>query len=88
MFDFIKANPVKVITGTIAVFGSLVSSVLFAEERYNQKSQVQLIQTDIHNLRHKDLEDKIFILNFKKASGDISPLDDALLKRYEAELNN
>jgi len=88
MFDFIKNNPIKVVTGTIAIFGSLVSGVLFAEERYNQTDDVKLVQQDIRILRHKDLEDKVFVLNFKKSSGHITPLDDALLKRYETELTN
>lgn len=97
--DWIRNNPLKSISGIISIVGVLISGAWAADSRWNQSDDIQKLQSqmtisqlmmrhDILEARKQELEDKIFILESKKSSGQASALDKAMLNRYNQRLKS
>jgi hypothetical protein len=100
VFDALKDNPVKtllsvasaitVIIGTaFTIDGRYVRAADFADARAVQNAQLKQMQFEnrlmIDDLRKKQLEDKLFELEFKDHK---TQLDAALIERYKRELTS
>ncbi|MDX8383304.1 MAG: hypothetical protein R8M45_04425 [Ghiorsea sp.] len=96
--DYIKENPLKLVFAVIAILGTMITSVWAADERFNQNSEVVQLHhdldrqklelfTELKNARRQSLEDKLFVLQLKSQMGIGSPIDNALILRYQNRLN-
>lgn len=86
----------KTLSTIVVLVGSLVSGVLFIEDRYAHSADLESFSTEqkvhitktINDFKRTELQDKIFIQEFKEQSGDATPLDRALKERYLEQLRN
>ena len=71
---------------------AVVALLGYVEVRYAKAGmvgeQLKYQQQTIYEFRAQQIDDEIFKLEFQKQEqGNLSPLDDALLKRYQRQLN-
>lgn len=86
MLNKVKENPIKVVLVLLASLGTIITSGFAFDSRYNQMPQFQQMQYDFRMSRVQDLQNRIFMLQFKISSGKGTPLDEAMLRRYQEQL--
>lgn len=85
------------IASIAAIVPVLWGAAMFVDSRYVKAEALQQFQQKQEAIsekqeamfkdhRKKQLEDQIFILDVKKSSGKLSPLDNALYNRYQMQL--
>jgi len=89
--DHVKQNPVKSAATFLALITTLFTMGWAVDNRYANAGEIQAVHQEISRFRSSFIEDKIFELRFKKQEAknsgrDFRPLDAAMLRRYENQL--
>lgn len=92
MFEKLKEH--KATLSALGFVVSIAMGVFFIEDRYAKAADVQVISVEqkvhvtkvINDFKKQELNDKIFILEFKEQSNEATPLDKALKTRYLEQL--
>jgi len=72
---------------TLLVIASLYGGGAFLWNEFAHASDITQIQTQINDKNVQDLQDKIFLYEFKVNEGTANSLDKALLERHKSQLS-
>lgn len=75
----------------ITIISTIIGTYIVIDNKYAKAADIKKLDDkftkSILELRIMDLEDKIFKLELKQSLEGLSPMEEALLKRYNRQLN-
>ena len=80
-------NKITVAAGVITLISALSGAGMFINSEFAHASDIQDIKHQIQMQQITDVQDKIFLHKFKVDSNEATPLDKAMLNRYQNQLN-